>query len=86
MPGYRDDMIRRWRRKRDHDWELGQAHLRRLRCVIDEGRFDDPKIIHAVESLENRFKAGFLDERMMAEFERLALLTQDWIDRRRANA
>jgi hypothetical protein len=60
----------------DHYRELDQ-YLRRFRHLIDEGKLDDPSIIRAVQSLEERLKAGLLDERTEAEVVRLTLLSRD---------
>ena len=60
--------------------ELDQ-YLRRFRRLIDEGRLDDPSIIPAVQSLEERLKARLLDKRTMAEVQRLTLLSRDYRQR-----
>ena len=64
----------------DHYQELDQ-YLRRFRRLIDEGKLDDPSIIRAVQSLEERLNAGLLDERTEAEVVRLTLLSRDFRQR-----
>lgn len=64
----------------EHFREL-DCYLRRVRNLIDEGKLDDPSIVRAVESLEGRLHAGFLDERTAAEAERLRLLLRDFRQR-----
>ena len=64
----------------DHYRELDQ-YLGGFRRLIDEGKLDDPSIIRAVQSLEERLNAGLLDERTEAEVERLTLLSRDFRQR-----
>jgi hypothetical protein len=68
------------KREADRYRELDQ-YLRRARRLIDEGKLDDPSVIRAVQSLEERLKAGLLDKRTWAEAERLTLLLRDFRQR-----
>jgi hypothetical protein len=61
----------------DHLRKLDR-YLRRFRRLIDEGKLDDPSIIRAVQSLEERLEAGLLHERTEAEVVRLTLLSRDF--------
>jgi hypothetical protein len=60
--------------------ELDQ-YLRRFRRLIDGGKLDDPSIIRAVQSLEERLNAGLFDKRTEAEVVRLTLLSRDFRQR-----